>query len=99
MTPEKIRAFRKSKHLTQTELGELCGVTKASVSGWEIGRTQPSGAALRLLKEYMLGQRCILPLTAGEEALLDEAVRKGNYADREAFLSASLLHLIKHGKF
>ncbi len=99
MTPEKIHAFRKSKKLTQSELGELCGVKKMSVSSWETGRTQPSGAARRLLEEYMLGQRCILPLTAGEEALLDEAVRKGDYADREAFLSASLLHLIKHGKF
>ena len=99
VTPEQIRVFRKSKGLTQTALGALCGVGKASVSDWESGKSRPSGAARLLLAEYMSGHRCILPLTEQEERLLDENVRKGNFASREDFLAACLIHLIKHGGF
>ena len=35
---EKIKALRKEKGLTQTELGEKLGVQKNAVSKWETGR-------------------------------------------------------------
>jgi len=47
----------------------------------------------------MTGARCLVPLSADEEKLLDENVRKGGFASREAFLAASLIYLIKHGGF
>ena len=37
-TGNKIRALRKSRKLTQTELGERLGVKKNAVSKWECGR-------------------------------------------------------------
>ena len=37
---EKIKALRKSKGLTQTELGDRVGVQKNAVSKWECGRVE-----------------------------------------------------------
>lgn len=34
---EKIRACREAKHLTQTELGSACGVTKQTIFKYETG--------------------------------------------------------------
>ena len=98
-TPEEIKAFRKRKGLSQLEFGKLCGVGKSAVSQWESGTTEPTGGALVLLQDYMSGNRCIVPLTDQEERLLNENVQKGNFASREDFLSASLVHLIRHGNF
>lgn len=36
---ERIRALREARGLTQTQLGELCGVSKSAVSQWEDGTT------------------------------------------------------------
>jgi len=33
----RIRTLREAKDLTQTELADACGVTKAAVSAWETG--------------------------------------------------------------
>ena len=46
-----IRAHRKSKGLTQEELGRLLFVTKQSVSKWETGRSMPDLEMLRKLCE------------------------------------------------
>ena len=65
---ERIRQtlieLRESKGLTQTEVGELVGKTKTSVSAWETGASLPDLATLyRLSKiykksvEYMFGER------------------------------------------
>lgn len=37
---DKIKALRKSKGLTQTELGVIVGVKKNAVSKWECGRVE-----------------------------------------------------------
>lgn len=36
---ERIRRLREAQNLTQTRLGELCGVSKSAVSQWEDGST------------------------------------------------------------
>lgn len=38
---ENLTALRKEKKITQEQLAEFCGVTKASVSKWETGQTLP----------------------------------------------------------
>lgn len=38
---ENLGRFRKEKKITQEQLAEFCGVTKASVSKWETGQTLP----------------------------------------------------------
>jgi transcriptional regulator with XRE-family HTH domain len=36
---DRIKALREARGLTQTQLGELCGVSKSAVSQWEDGTT------------------------------------------------------------
>lgn len=36
---DRIKMLREAKELTQTQLGELVGVTKSAVSQWELGQT------------------------------------------------------------
>lgn len=49
---ENIAALRKSKKITQEELAEFMGVTKASVSKWETGATMPDIGLLPLLASF-----------------------------------------------
>ncbi len=42
MTPAEIRNRRTSLGLSQGQLGDLIGVTQATISNWETGRTVPS---------------------------------------------------------
>ena len=57
-----IKFYRKNAGLTQTELGEMFGVSYVTVSTWESGRTTPSidiieglCVALHCRKEELLG--------------------------------------------
>ena len=36
---DRIRRLREAQNLTQTRLGEMCGVSKSAVSQWEDGST------------------------------------------------------------
>jgi len=47
----KIRAFREDRHLTQTELAQMLGVTKMEVLRWENGKNEPSRLAIDKLRE------------------------------------------------
>lgn len=60
MDQKKIGCFiaelRKEKKLTQTELGELLGVTNKTVSRWETGNYMPDLAIIqRLCEELGIG--------------------------------------------
>lgn len=46
-----LRILRKSKGLTQEELGAMLGVNKRTVSVWEIGKCEPSLTMLAKLCE------------------------------------------------
>ncbi len=39
--PKRLRALRKDKKLTQTELGEAMGVQQATIAKWESGERTP----------------------------------------------------------
>ncbi len=47
--PERLRALRKKKHMSQEELGRLCGVGGPAVHRWETGQTEPDLETLRHL--------------------------------------------------
>lgn len=49
---ENIAALRKSKKITQEQLADFCGVTKASVSKWETGQSMPDIMLLPRLAGY-----------------------------------------------
>ena len=44
-----IRGLRKAKGLNQRQLGESIKVASATISDWEVGKANPSAAALKLL--------------------------------------------------
>lgn len=47
--PERLRALRRKKHMSQEELGRLCGVGGPAVHRWETGQTEPDLETLQLL--------------------------------------------------
>ncbi|MBP7349302.1 MAG: helix-turn-helix transcriptional regulator [Butyrivibrio sp.] len=49
---ENLIRFRKEQQLTQSEVADHIGVTKASVSKWETGQTMPDVALLPLLASF-----------------------------------------------
>ena len=99
MKPDEIKDLRKKKKLTQAELGELCGVDKASVSKWEKGKNNPSGGALKILQQLQDGQLVITELSDLESKLLEQNVKIGGFKSSEEYLTASLKHLLQHGTF
>lgn len=99
MKPHEIKDLRKQKKLTQAELGEVCGVTKASVSRWENGKDNPSGGALKILHQLRDGILIPTRLTDLEQKLLEQNVEYGGFKDAEDYLTKSLKHLLMHGEF
>jgi transcriptional regulator with XRE-family HTH domain len=99
MNSEEIKRLRLSKKLTQEQLGELCGVEKASVSKWEKAKTQPSGSSRKILEQLASGDLVVTQVSDLELKLLDQNVETGGFADREEYLTASLKHLLVHGRF
>lgn len=47
--PQRLRALRKKKHMSQEELGRLCGVGGPAVHRWETGQTEPDLETLQRL--------------------------------------------------
>lgn len=48
---EKLYILRKKNGYTQTELAEVLGVTRQSISNWELGTIQPSTSRIKKLSE------------------------------------------------
>lgn len=46
---DRIKRIREAWRMSQTELGEICGVKKNTVSHWENGRQRPTVAQMYLL--------------------------------------------------
>ena len=45
----KLKEIRLREGLTQVQLAELVGTSQANVSAWELGQSDPSTTAVRLL--------------------------------------------------
>lgn len=48
----KIKTLRKGKKMTQFELAEALGITRASISNYELGRRAPHISELKRIAEY-----------------------------------------------
>ena len=49
---ERLMDLRKSKGLSQDELGEKIGVSRQSISKWEVGTSYPDFTRLVILSDY-----------------------------------------------
>ena len=50
---ENILKSRKRSGLSQEQLGEQCGVTRQTISNWELGETAPNPEQLKLLSKAL----------------------------------------------
>ena len=48
--PEEVRAIRRKLKVSQSVFARLLNVPLVTAASWEVGRRNPSGAALRLLQ-------------------------------------------------
>lgn len=53
MFNEKLKAARKQKGLSQTELGKLLGVQAQTISNWENGKSEPNLKTINKLCEAL----------------------------------------------
>lgn len=53
MFAENLRKIRLNRSLTQSEIAEKIGVKKATVSSWEVGRTEPNLETIERLAEIL----------------------------------------------
>lgn len=68
MFGDKLKELRKSKNLKQEDIGDFCGVGKATVSAWEVGKAQPSYDILVKLANYFdVTPNYLLNFTQDEE--------------------------------
>lgn len=63
MIGERIKELRKSKKMSQSELGKFIGVSQTTVTAWENGRADPSSSYVAKLAtffnvstDYLLGR-------------------------------------------
>ena len=49
---KNLRLLRKSKNLTQKELGEKIGFSNRAVGDWELGVSEPNIETIKTLKEF-----------------------------------------------
>ncbi len=56
--PDRIRAIRKARGLTQAQLAELIGASRRSVIDWEAGKREPERMARMALLAAEAGLVC-----------------------------------------
>ncbi len=67
LNPDQIKKLRMRLKLTQPQFAELVGIKNVpTISRWENGRVQPSGAALRVM-EMIAEQKRISLEPSGEK--------------------------------
>lgn len=81
----RIREYRTKRGLTQAELGEMVGVTDASIGNYESGNQNPRKAVVPLLcKALMTTEEKLFPkeeekqATPAQKAVIDGMLSCGN---------------------
>ena len=87
MFPERLKAARKAKNLTRSQLASTIGVGKAAITRWELGSREPRFQmlvkicdALEITSDYLLGRtetpppRSEVARIAAEEPIPEERI-------------------------
>lgn len=100
MISEKVKELRKQNHLTQVELGKMCGVSGVSVYKWETGRAEPDVSSIRRLSEifnvssdFLLGEENAQEQS--QQAVLDNSASENLPAPEEQDARHRLIELVK----
>ena len=81
---EKLRALRKQKHFSQTELGAAVGVSLRTLRGWEVEGRYPKQRELYTKLAEVLECDMDYLLTEKEAFISDSADRFGYRGERDA---------------
>ena len=78
-----ILRARKNKKYSQSELGELLGVSRQTISNWENGQSVPDVYSIKKLEQYLdipleelLGKGATREVIENSEGLTDDAIAK-----------------------
>lgn len=106
---DRLKELRKENKLTQDELGSVLGFTRAAISGYEIGRNQPSIEDLNKLAEYfevtvdyLIGRTdkkntIVKEIMPGVE-IAQRLSSKKNYDAKDLELAFKIIDLFKENK-
>lgn len=95
---QRLASAREESELTQTDVGTHCGVTKATVSGWETGKNYPDlGQFARMVRLYKTTAEHILfgaagisgraaDLAARLDGIADPAQKRWTFANVESII-------------
>jgi len=73
---DSLKALREKMDLTQAEMADLLDVSPNTVSGWEAGRTTPSGGNIKRIEELADNSDAVAPQAAGEKQFDGSRLRK-----------------------
>lgn len=74
--PARLSEMRKLKRMSQAELGDLLGVTRAAVSEWEKGKSVPRLDKLAEISRFFGVPLAELSGTPGDEVSVDAELRR-----------------------
>ena len=92
--PEKVRELRLSKRMSQDEMGDMLGVSRAAVSEWEKGKSVPRLDKLAEITRFFGIPLSELTDTPGEDISVDSELRRLP-EDLQNVLRQSFLDTIK----
>lgn len=75
---ENIKKFRKEKNMMQEDLAQILNISHATVSSWEVGRTEPKMGMVERLCEIFECEKSELidgKTTSSNEKVLEIAVK------------------------
>lgn len=93
---ERIREVRKSKNLTQKQLGELSGIAEPTIRRYELGKLNPKRETIAKIAKALEVHPVELSGDLFNEALL--SVLKGSYETDEEFQAAFLSNKISFAR-
>ena len=73
--PKHIRELRLSRRMSQAELGDIVGVSRAAVSEWESGKSVPRLDKLAEMARFFNVPLAQLSGTPGEDMSIDAELR------------------------
>lgn len=90
---DNLTELRKSKSLTQSQLGEMLGYTDKAISKWEHGDTTPDLETLKKLADFYgvtIDYLCKVPSQKEKKAALLDIKKRGNNRIVVALLSSMI---------
>ena len=80
-----LKQLMSERNVTGTDIGELCGVSKAAVSGWLNGTYQPSGIKINKIAQYF---NVSVNYLIGKEEIYVAPSSIETFEDAKAFLKS-----------